>query len=110
MMELEHAVRAYGQSPLPSSSPLLLKLTGVRQLPSSCRTRGGRYPDRYAADEQRIHRPILIATVRAVAVAIWLIFRVAHSSHINSGMLVVCALKISQMTDGEKPGDTTLID
>jgi hypothetical protein len=34
-------------------------------------------------------------------VAIWLIFRVAHSSRINADMLVVRALKISQMTDGE---------
>jgi hypothetical protein len=44
-------------------------------------------------------RPILIATLRAVA--IWLIFRVAHSLRINSDMLVVRALKISQMTGGE---------
>jgi hypothetical protein len=34
-------------------------------------------------------------------VAIWLIFRVAHSSRIDADMLVVRALKISQMTDGE---------
>jgi hypothetical protein len=36
-------------------------------------------------------------------VAIWLIFRVAHSSRIDSDMLVVRALKISQMTDGGMP-------
>jgi hypothetical protein len=37
------------------------------------------------------------------AVAIWLIFRVAHSLRIESDMLVVRALKISQMTDGGMP-------
>jgi len=39
-------------------------------------------------------------------VAIWLIFRVAHSLLINSDMLVVRALKISQMIrllDGMPP-------
>jgi hypothetical protein len=36
-------------------------------------------------------------------VAIWLIFHVAHSLRINSDMLVVRALKISQMTDGGMP-------
>jgi hypothetical protein len=40
-----------------------------------------------------------IATLRAVAS--WLFFRVAHSSRINSDMLVVRALKNSQLTDGE---------
>jgi len=33
-------------------------------------------------------------------VASWLIFRVAHSSRIGLDMLVVRALKISQLTDG----------
>ena len=37
------------------------------------------------------------------AVAIWPIFRVAHSLRINSDMLVVRALKIGQMTDGGMP-------
>jgi len=36
-------------------------------------------------------------------VAIWLIFRVAHSLRINADMLVVRALKIGQMTDGCRP-------
>jgi hypothetical protein len=31
----------------------------------------------------------------------WLFFRVAHSSRINLDMLVVRALKNSQLTDGE---------
>jgi len=65
----------------------------------SCRTRGGRISDRYVTDEQRRRRPIFIATLRAVAS--WLFFRVAHSSRINSDMLVVRALKNSQLTDGE---------
>jgi hypothetical protein len=34
-------------------------------------------------------------------VASWLFFRVAHSSRIDSDMLVVRALKNSQLTDGE---------
>jgi hypothetical protein len=34
-------------------------------------------------------------------VASWLFFYVAHSSRINSDMLVVRALKNSQLTDGE---------
>jgi len=37
------------------------------------------------------------------AVAIWPIFRVAHSLRINLDMLVVRALKIGQMTDGGMP-------
>jgi hypothetical protein len=36
-------------------------------------------------------------------VASWLIFRVAHSLRIDSDMLVVRALKISQLTDGGMP-------
>jgi hypothetical protein len=48
------------------------------------------------------HRPIFIATLRAALG--WLFFRVAHSSRINSDMLVVSvspartALKNSQLT------------
>jgi hypothetical protein len=34
-------------------------------------------------------------------VAIWLIFRVAHSLRIDSDMLVVRALKNSQIADGK---------
>ena len=37
------------------------------------------------------------------AVASWLIFYVAHSSRIDLDMLVVRALKISQLTDGGMP-------
>jgi hypothetical protein len=37
------------------------------------------------------------------AVASWLIFRVAHSLRIHSDMLVVRALKISQLTDSGTP-------
>ena len=61
--------------------------------------RSGAYLNRYVTDEQRSRRPIFIATLRAVAS--WLFFRVAHSSGINSDMLVVRALKNSQLTDGE---------
>ena len=59
----------------------------------------GAYLNRYVTDEQRRRRPIFIATLRAVAS--WLFFRVAHSSRIDSDMLVVRALKNSQLTDGE---------
>jgi hypothetical protein len=65
----------------------------------SCRTRSGAYLNRYVTDEQRSRRPIFIATLRAVAS--WLFFRVAHSLHIDSDMLVARALKNSQLTDGE---------
>jgi hypothetical protein len=73
--------------------------------PSRTGGKEGAYLNRYVTDEQRSRRPIFIATLRAVA--IWLIFRVAHSLRIDSDMLVVTAspartaLKISQMTDGE---------
>jgi hypothetical protein len=59
----------------------------------------GAYLNRYVTDEQRRRRPIFIATLRAVVS--WLFFRVAHTSRINSDMLVVRALKNSQLTDGE---------
>ena len=61
--------------------------------------RSGAYLNRYVTDEQRRRRPIFIATLRAVAS--WLFFRVTHSSRINLDMLVVRALKNSQLTDGE---------
>jgi hypothetical protein len=51
--------------------------------------RSGAYLNRYVTDEQRRRRPIFIATLRAVAS--WLFFRVAHSSRINSDMLVASA-------------------
>ena len=56
---------------------------------------------RYVTNEQRRRRTLFKPTLRAVA--IWLIFRVAHSLRINLDMLVVRALKISQMTDGGMP-------
>ena len=59
----------------------------------------GAYLNRYVTDEQRSRRPIFIATLWAVAS--WLFFRVAHSSLINSDMLVARALKNSQLTYGE---------
>jgi hypothetical protein len=59
----------------------------------------GAYLNRYVTDEQRSRRPIFIATLRAVAG--WLFFRVVHSLHINSDMLVARALKNSQLIDGE---------
>ncbi|HTD17000.1 MAG TPA: hypothetical protein VK673_17590 [Chthoniobacterales bacterium] len=61
--------------------------------------RSGAYLNRYVTDEQRGRRPIFIATLRAVAS--WLFFRVAHSLRIDSDMLVVRALKNSQLTDGQ---------
>ena len=61
--------------------------------------RSGAYLNRYVTDEQRSRRPIFIATLRAVAS--WLFFRVALSLRINSDVLVVRALKNSQLTDGE---------
>jgi hypothetical protein len=73
--------------------------------PSRTGGMSGAYLNRYVTDEQRGRRPIFIATLRAVAS--WLFFRVAHSSRINSDMLVVSAsaartaLKNSQLTDGE---------
>jgi hypothetical protein len=57
--------------------------------------RSGAYLDRYVTDEQRSRRPIFIASLRAVAS--WLFFCVAHSLRINSDMLVVRALKNSQL-------------
>jgi hypothetical protein len=63
------------------------------------KAREGAYLNGYVTDEQRRRRPIFIATLRAVAS--WLFFCVAHSSRINSDMLVVRALKNSQLTDGE---------
>src|SRR6516165_12293210 len=53
---------------------------------------------RYVTNEQRSRRTLFKPTHWAVAS--WLIFRVAHSSRIDLDMLVVRALKISQLTDG----------
>jgi hypothetical protein len=52
-------------------------------------------------NERRRRRTLFKPTLRAVV--IWLIFRVAHSLRIHSDMLVVRALKISQMSDGGMP-------
>jgi hypothetical protein len=67
--------------------------------PAAAGREEGAYLNGYVTDEQRRRRPIFIATLRAVAS--WLFFRVALSSRINSDMLVVRALKNSQLTDGE---------
>jgi len=67
--------------------------------PSRTGVKEGAYLNRYVTDEQRSRRPIFIATLRAVAS--WLFFGVAHFLRINSDMLVVRALKNSQLTDGE---------
>jgi len=56
---------------------------------------------RYVTNEQRRRRPLFKPTPWAVAS--WLIFYVAHSLRIDSDMLVVRALKISQLTDGGMP-------
>ena len=53
---------------------------------------------RYVTNEQRSKRTLFKPTHWAVAS--WLVFRVAHSSRIDLDMLVVLALKISQLTDG----------
>ncbi len=56
---------------------------------------------RYVTNEQRRRRTLFKPTFWAVAS--WLIFRVAHSLRIDLDMLVVRALKISQLTDGGMP-------
>jgi len=69
----------------------------------------GAYLNRYVTDEQRSRRPIFIATHWAAAS--WLFFRVARSSRIDLDILVVHALKNSQLTCGERHayfGDRTL--
>ena len=53
---------------------------------------------RYVTNEQRRKRTLFKSTLWAVAS--WLIFCVAHSLRIALDMLVVRALKISQLTDG----------
>jgi hypothetical protein len=53
---------------------------------------------RYVTNEQRRRRTLFKPTLWAVAS--WLIFGVAHSLRIDLDMLVVRALKISQLTDG----------
>ena len=59
----------------------------------------GAYLDRYVTDEQRSRRPTFNATPWAAAG--WLFFRVPRSLHINLDMLVVGALKNSQLTCGD---------
>ena len=56
---------------------------------------------RYVTNEQRRRRTLFKPTLWAVAS--WLIFCVAHSLRIDLDMLVVRALKISQLTDGGMP-------
>ena len=56
---------------------------------------------RYVTNEQRRRWTLFKPTLWAVVS--WLIFCVAHSSRIDSDMLVVCSLKISQLTDGDMP-------
>ena len=53
---------------------------------------------RYVTNEQRRRQTLFKPTPWAVAS--WLIFRVARSLRIDLDMLVVRALKISQLTDG----------
>jgi hypothetical protein len=50
---------------------------------------------RYVTNEQRRRRTLFKPTLWAVAS--WLIFRVAHSLRIDLDMLVIRALKISQL-------------
>ena len=57
---------------------------------------------RYVTNEQRRRRTLFKPTPWAVAS--WLIFRVAHSSRIDLDMLVVRALKISQLTPRPRGG------
>jgi len=56
---------------------------------------------RYVTNEQRRRRTLFKPTPWAVAS--WLIFHVAHSLRIDLDMLVVRALKVSQLTDGGMP-------
>jgi hypothetical protein len=56
---------------------------------------------RYVTNEQRHRRTFFKPTLWAVAR--WLIFRVAHSSRIDSDMLVARALKISHLAVGGMP-------
>ena len=56
---------------------------------------------RYVTNEQRRRRILFKPTLWAVAS--WLIFCVALSLRIDSDMLVVRALKVSQLTDGGMP-------
>jgi hypothetical protein len=68
--------------------------------PAAAGREEGAYLNRYVTDEQRSRRPIFIATLRAAPS--WPFFRVAHSSRINSDMLVAAsaartALKNSQL-------------
>jgi len=56
---------------------------------------------RYVTNEQRRRRTLFKPTLWAVAS--WLIFGVAHSLRITLDMLVVRALKISELTDAGMP-------
>ena len=57
---------------------------------------------RYVTNEQRRRRTLFKPTLRAVAS--WLIFYVAHSLRIDLDMLVVRALKISQLIPRPRGG------
>ena len=74
--------------------------------PAAAGREEGAYLDRYVTNEQRSRRPIFIATLRAVAS--WLFFCVALSLRINSDMLVVRALKNSQLIR-QLPGESYAI-
>ena len=63
---------------------------------------------RYVTNEQRRRRTLFKPTLWAVAS--WLIFRVAHSSRIDLDMLVVRALKISQLTPRPRGGMSPTYD
>ena len=63
---------------------------------------------RYVTNEQRSRRTLFKPTLWAVAS--WLIFRVAHSSRIDLDMLVVRALKISQLTPRPRGGMSPTYD
>jgi len=63
---------------------------------------------RYVTNEQRSRRTLFKPALWAVAS--WLIFRVAHSSRIDLDMLVVRALKISQLTPRPRGGMSPTYD
>ena len=63
---------------------------------------------RYVTNEQRRRRTLFKPTLWAVAS--WLIFHVAHSLRIDLDMLVVRALKISQLTPRPRGGMSPTYD
>src|SRR5215469_13957730 len=71
------------------------RVDGGEQSRGPGRREEGAYRKRYVTDEQRGRPPIFIATHWAAAG--WLFFGVARSSRINLDMLVVRALKNSQL-------------